>query len=209
MCVLWVLLSLSAMSKASSYLLPERGSAVNCIVRKWNGFSIPLPITAALRMGWGEALFHEAPLGVVHFSTALSAKKAYCSALAWPEVSRMLNSSLSFRTPSANGCSVAALIAWKHSSGARHPWARFFTFTRASLRNASMLGNLGTGFRLSLRCPKGWPVGRKIGLENKTSTFPGELWIFTCFYIEWDCIIPSPQLNLLHYQDLHSTMIWV
>lgn len=121
-------------------------------------------------MGWGEAVFHEAPLGVVHFCTALSAKKAYCSAWAWPEVSRMLNSSRSFWTPTAKGCSVAALTAWKQSSGARHPWPCFFTFTRASLRNASMLGNSGTGFRLSLRSPSGWPGGRKMELQNKAST---------------------------------------
>lgn len=149
-------------------------------------------------MGWGDALFHEAPLDVVHFCTALSAKKAYCSARAWPEVSRTSNSSRSFRTPSAKGCSVAALTAWKHSSGARHPRACFFTFTRASLRNASMLGSFGTGFRLSLRGPNGWPGGRKkMELQNKAS-ISGRLQIFTPFYIDWECSLPLFLLSLLH-----------
>lgn len=130
-------------------------------------------------MGWGDALFHEAPLDVVHFCTALSAKKAYCSARAWPEVSRTSNSSRSFRTPSAKGCSVAALTAWKHSSGARHPRACFFTFTRASLRNASMLGSFGTGFRLSLRGPNGWPGGRK---KNGVTEQSINVWKITDFH---------------------------
>lgn len=114
-----------------------------------------LPMTAALRTGCGAALLQEAPLGVAHLCTALSAKNAYCSAWACPEPSSTWNSSRSLRTPSAKGFSVAARTAWKHSSGARNPRACFFTFTRASRRNASILGSLGTGLRLSRRGPRG------------------------------------------------------
>lgn len=119
------------------------------------GSSLSLPMTAALRTGCGAALLQEAPLGVAHLRTALSAKKAYCSACACPELSSTWNSSRSRRTPSAKGLSVAARTACKHSSGARHPHACFFTFSRALSRNASMLGSLGTGLRLSLRGPRG------------------------------------------------------
>lgn len=170
-------------------------------------FFIPLPITAALWMGWGEAFCHEAPWGVVHFCTALSAKKAYCSAWAWPDVSRTLNSSRSFWTPSAKGSSVAALTAWKHSSGARYPRACFFSFTRASLRNASMLGSFGTGLRLSLRGSSGWPGGRKIELQNKAPT-SARVQIFTPFSVDWECSLPLFLLSSLH-EGLHSTAIWV
>lgn len=87
------------------------------------------PMTPALRTGCGAALLQEAPPGVAHLCTALSAKNAYCSACACPELSSTWNSSRSRRTPSAKGLSVAACTAWKQSSGARNPRACLFTFT--------------------------------------------------------------------------------
>lgn len=170
------------------------------------GSSLSLPMTAALRTGCGAALLQEAPPGVAQRRTALSAKKAYCSAWACPELSSTWNSSRSRRTPSAKGQWAAARTAWKHSSGARHPRACRFTFTRASSRNASMLGTLGTGLRLSLRGPSGWPGGEKWSYRTKHPH------LFRCiisrlFSTGWDGSLP-PLLQSLHW-GLHGTVSWV
>lgn len=134
--------------------------------------SISSPITAARRIGWWAVVFQDAPLGNVHFCRALCAKKAYCKALAWPEVTRTLKSSLSLRSPSGKGRYRTPRTAWKHNSGERHPWASFFSFKSASWRTVSMFGNLGTGFVLTLRGPTGWSiVAEKLNYKMSQSTF--------------------------------------
>lgn len=86
MCVLWILVSLSAMSKASPYLLAERGSAVNCTVRKWNGFS-PLTYHSCFADGLRGSTFPWSSTGCCPLLHCSLCKESMlqCFGLAWSQ----------------------------------------------------------------------------------------------------------------------------
>ena len=120
-----------------------------------------LPRTPAEEMGRPDAVFQEAPEGVDHLFAILSAKKAYCRALACPEVLRYRPSSFSFWLPTSYGYWTAAWTARTQASWDSHPVYRFRTFRKASLKMACMFGRLGTGMLQILRDSGDWSKRNK------------------------------------------------